>query len=389
MDLSQYGIQMWSKEKIKQFRQVLLTWYDEHKRDLPWRKTQDPYYIWVSEIMCQQTRVDTVIPYYLRFVKTFPTVEALAQASEDDLLKMWEGLGYYSRVRNMQIAARQIIEEFDGVFPNTIEDIRNLKGIGPYTAGAIASIAFGLPEPAVDGNLMRVLSRLFEIGLDVGNPSNRKVFQEVAAILIDPKRPGDFNQALMDLGADIDAPVNPRPEDSPIKAFSAAYLNGTIDRYPVKLPKKKPRPLFWRAFVVQNEKGEFLLEKNTQADLLNGFWHFPLIQDFSRQAQPLSLLTEEHKTPEEIANNEIPLAVQFQAIYKIPLQEKKKLPGEVKHIFSHQKWHITFERFQSNGTAVIPDASRQLSWVDPAEFSLLPFSKVQDKMWKHVRLYDH
>lgn len=238
LDLKKYGIEMWEDEKITSFRQKLLTWYDENKRDLPWRRSNNPYHIWISEIMLQQTRVDTVIPYYERFLDCFPTVKDLAIAPEERLLKAWEGLGYYSRVRNMQEAAQQIVAEFEGEFPHTYEGIFSLKGIGPYTAGAVASIAFGLPEPAVDGNVMRVLSRLFEVNLDIGIPANRKVFQTMMEMLIDPERPGDFNQALMDLGSDIEAPVNPRPEDSPVKEFSAAFLHGTMEKYPIKAPKK-------------------------------------------------------------------------------------------------------------------------------------------------------
>jgi len=302
MDLEQYGIEMWSEEKIASFQEKLLAWYDKEKRDLPWRRSNNPYHIWVSEIMLQQTRVDTVIPYYHRFLKTFPTIDSLAKAQEEELLKVWEGLGYYSRVRNMQKAAIQIMEEFGGEFPSTIEEIQTLKGIGPYTAGAIASIAFNLPEPAVDGNLMRVISRLFEIGLDIGNPSNRKVFQAVAEKIISKERPGDFNQALMDLGSDIESPVTPHPEDSPVKEFSAAYLNGTMHLYPVKIPKKKPVPMKWQAFVIQNEEGQYLLEKNTYADLLSGFWHFPLIRDYTPTDKQLSLLDEIAEEVEDYPN---------------------------------------------------------------------------------------
>ena len=195
LDLKEYGIVMWPEEKIISFREKLLAWYDENKRDLPWRRSKNPYHIWVSEIMLQQTRVDTVIPYYERFLDWFPTVESLANAPEERLLKAWEGLGYYSRVRNLQAAAQQIMTDFGGQFPNTYEGISSLKGIGPYTAGAISSIAFNLPEPAVDGNVMRVLARLFEVNHDIGIPSNRKIFQAMMEILIDPERPGDFNQA--------------------------------------------------------------------------------------------------------------------------------------------------------------------------------------------------
>ena len=184
LDLEKYGVTMWEEDKILSFRQKLLDWYDENKRDLPWRRSKNPYHIWVSEIMLQQTRVDTVIPYYERFLDWFPTVESLANAPEERLLKAWEGLGYYSRVRNMQTAAQQIMSEFEGKFPSTYEGISSLKGIGPYTAGAIASIAFNLPQPAVDGNVMRVLARLFEVNYDIGNPSNRKIFQAMMEILI-------------------------------------------------------------------------------------------------------------------------------------------------------------------------------------------------------------
>ena len=385
MDLEQYGIKMWSEEKIASFQEKLLAWYDKEKRDLPWRHTNNPYHIWVSEIMLQQTRVDTVIPYYYRFLETFPTIESLANAQEEELLKVWEGLGYYSRVRNMQKAAIQIMEEYSGIFPDTMEEIQTLKGIGPYTAGAIASIAFNLPEPAVDGNLMRVISRLFEIGLDIGNPSNRKVYQAVAEKIISKERPGDFNQALMDLGSDIESPVTPHPEDSPVKEFSAAYLNGTMQLYPVKIPKKKPVPMKWQAFVIQNEKGQYLLEKNTYADLLSGFWHFPLIRDYTPCDKQLSLLDEIAEEIEDYPNKNIPLETQFEAIYQLKIQKDKKLKGAVKHIFSHQKWEIEVTKYEVQENYRIEELNdRELRWVEAEEFHKIPFSKVQTKLWEHV-----
>ena len=389
MDLEQYGIQMWSDEKIASFQEKLLAWYDKEKRDLPWRHSNNPYHIWVSEIMLQQTRVDTVIPYYHRFLKTFPTIESLANAQEESLLKVWEGLGYYSRVRNMQKAAKQIMEEYDGKFPNAMEEIQTLKGIGPYTAGAIASIAFNLPEPAVDGNLMRVISRLFEIGLDIGNPSNRKVFQAVAEKIISKERPGDFNQALMDLGSDIESPATPHPEDSPVKEFSAAYLNGTMNLYPVKIPKKKPVPMKWQAFVIQNEKGQYLLEKNTYSDLLSGFWHFPLIRDYIPAGKQLSLLDEIAEEVEEYPNKNIPLETQFESIYKLKIQKDKSLKGEVKHIFSHQKWEIEITKYKAQSEGSIEGLTdRELRWIEEEEFHKIPFSKVQTKLWEHVSQQD-
>ncbi len=386
MDLEQHGIKMWSEEKIASFQEKLLAWYDKEKRDLPWRHSNNPYHIWVSEIMLQQTRVDTVIPYYLRFLETFSTIESLANAKEEELLKVWEGLGYYSRVRNMQKAAQQIMEQYGGEFPSTMEEIQTLKGIGPYTAGAIASIAFNLPEPAVDGNLMRVISRLFEIGLDIGNPSNRKVFQAVAEKIISKERPGDFNQALMDLGSDIESPVTPHPEDSPVKEFSAAYLNGTMHLYPVKIPKKKPVPMKWQAFVIQNEKGQYLLEKNTYSDLLSGFWHFPLIRDYTPTGKQLSLLEEIAEEVEEYPNKNIPMEKQFESIYQMKVKKIEKIKGQVKHIFSHQKWEIELMKYKIDSDQIVEEINgRELRWIETEEFHKIPFSKVQMKLWEHVR----
>jgi len=375
LDLKDYGITMWEEEKIASFRKKLLVWYDAHKRDLPWRRTQDPYKIWISEIMLQQTRVDTVIPYYERFLDWFPTVADLAQAPEEKLLKAWEGLGYYSRVRNMQKAAQQIMENHGGVFPSSYEEISKLKGIGPYTAGAIASIAFGLPEPAVDGNVMRVLARLFEVDYDIGVPTNRKIFQAMMEILIDPTRPGDFNQALMDLGSDIESPVNPRPEESPVKEFSAAYQHGTMDRYPIKAPKKKPVPVYLTAFIIKDSQGRYLLEKNEREGLLSGFWHFPLIEvdSLSENLGQLSLL--DGKGDAE-SNPEI---LSFEQDYDLAIEWQDRSYPIVQHIFSHRKWQVQL-RYGLVKEGEQP-ASESTVWLTPEEFSNYPFAKPQQKIW--------
>ena len=379
LDLEKYGVTMWEEDKILSFRQKLLAWYDENKRDLPWRRSKNPYHIWVSEIMLQQTRVDTVIPYYERFLDWFPTVESLANASEERLLKAWEGLGYYSRVRNMQTAAQQIMNEFEGKFPSTYEGISSLKGIGPYTAGAISSIAFNLPQPAVDGNVMRVLARLFEVNHDIGNPSNRKLFQAMMEVLIDPDRPGDFNQALMDLGSDIEAPVNPRPEESPVKEFSAAYQHGTMDRYPIKAPKKKPIPIYLKALVVQNSQGQFLLEKNESEKLLAGFWHFPLIEvdEFSDQTQDLDLFSQ---VAEPILQLGPSPQESFEQDYDLEVDWKDLRFEEVKHVFSHRKWHIQIIAGQVTKTQEYVD--REVLWLSPEEFINYPLAKPQQKIWQ-------
>ena len=379
LDLKKYGVTMWEEEKILSFRQKLLAWYDENKRDLPWRRSKNPYHIWVSEIMLQQTRVDTVIHYYERFLDLFPTVEALANAPEQRLLKAWEGLGYYSRVRNMQTAAQQIMNEFNGEFPSTYEGISSLKGIGPYTAGAISSIAFNLPQPAVDGNVMRVLARLFEVNHDIGNPSNRKIFQAMMEILIDPDRPGDFNQALMDLGSDIEAPANPRPQDSPVKDFSAAFLHGTMDRYPIKAPKKKPIPIYLKALVVKNSQGQFLLEKNDSEKLLAGFWHFPLIEvnEFSEQTHDLDLFSQ---VAEPILEMGPSPQASFEQDYDLDVNWLGVSFEEVKHVFSHRKWHIQLIAGQVSENKDYTD--REVLWLTPEEFSLYPLAKPQQKIWQ-------
>ena len=375
LDLKDYGIIMWEEEKIASFREKLLAWYDANKRDLPWRRTQDPYKIWISEIMLQQTRVDTVIPYYERFLDWFPTVADLAQAPEERLLKAWEGLGYYSRVRNMHKAAQQMMENHGGVFPSSYEAISQLKGIGPYTAGAIASIAFGLPEPAVDGNVMRVLARLFEVDYDIGVPTNRKIFQAMMEILIDPDRPGDFNQALMDLGSDIESPIKPRPEESPVKEFSAAYQHGTMDRYPIKAPKKKPVPVYLTAFIIKDSQGRYLLEKNEREGLLSGFWHFPLIEvdSLSENLGQLSLLDGQGHV---VDNPEI---LSFEQDYDLAIDWQDRSYPIVQHVFSHRKWQVQLRYgLVKEGEQ---ESSESTVWLIPEKFSDYPFAKPQQKIW--------
>lgn len=376
INFTDYSIEMWDDEKIASFRRTLLAWYDNEKRDLPWRRTKNPYHIWVSEIMLQQTQVVTVIPYYERFLAWFPTVDALAKAPEEKLLKAWEGLGYYSRVRNMQKAAQEIMDDFNGEFPSTYDDILSLKGIGPYTAGAIASIAFDLPEPAVDGNIMRVMARLFEVNYDIGDPKNRKIFQAIMEVLIDPERPGDFNQALMDLGTDIESAKNPRPDESPIRFFSAAYLHGTYDKYPIKLPKKKPKPLQIQAFVIRNSKGDFLLEKNTDGRLLGGFWSFPIMEtDFIGQQLDLFETDNAKNTLKTTSQKTL-----FKEDYQLTPTWTNQTFNHVKHTFSHQKWTIELIEGSVNSNEFTKD--RELRWVAQDQLSTYPMATPQKKMLK-------
>jgi len=252
----------------------LLTWYDGEKRDLPWRKTHRPYRIWIAEIMLQQTQVDTVVPFYRRFLKAFPTLKVLANASFDEVLKAWENLGYYSRARNLHAAARMMVEKFRGRFPRTRDEILSLPGIGPYTAAAILSIAFGAPVAAVDGNVRRVIARLFALTDPSDRPGTQKKIETLAASLIPPHRPGDFNQALMDLGATICMPKVPRCVRCPVRGLCMARSKGLQDRLPLRAPRN-PLPQRDMAAAVITKGLRVLLVQRPRRGLLGGLWKFP------------------------------------------------------------------------------------------------------------------
>ncbi|MER2063448.1 MAG: A/G-specific adenine glycosylase [Alkalibacterium sp.] len=360
--LKKNDIMMWPEEKIHEFRKTLLQWYDENKRDLPWRRTSDPYYIWVSEIMLQQTQVDTVIPYYERFIQTLPTIRDLANASEDTLLKLWEGLGYYSRVRNMKVAANQIMEAHDGIFPTSHKDVLALKGIGPYTAGAVTSIAFNQAQPAVDGNVMRVLSRLFEIDLDIAKASTRKVFEEMIRRLIDPERPGDFNQALMDLGATVCTPKNYSPEKSPVKDFNASYLNETWEKYPVKKKKTKVTEKTFYTVMVQNKNMEYLYEKRPNKGVLRGMFTPIMIEQDDLEEEGWKLFNDGDRYDSRISHE---LEQIIEQNYELKIKVSNQPKGVLTHVFSHLKWEmIVFE------AELIREESQlsHLKWIQKEQF---------------------
>jgi len=378
-----YNIDMWDKEKIASFQKTLLDWYDKEKRDLPWRRTTDPYKIWVSEIMLQQTRVDTVIPYYERFLEELPTIKDLAEAPEDKILKLWEGLGYYSRVRSMQTAAHQMMIHHNGKFPNDLKEILKLKGIGPYTAGAISSIAFNYPEPAVDGNLMRVFARLFEIDLDVKKQSNRKVFEAVGRHIIDHERPGDFNQALMDLGATISTPKKYDPSISPVKEFNQSYINDTWREYPVASKKKKAKPVTYLAVLIKDSEGKFLLEKRPKSGLLANMWTFPLVEEEEMENE-LGWKSIQQKSFENLSNNDVyQLNTVIEEKYDLSVDLASQTAGVITHVFSHLKWTVYIYEAETIGeTENIPD---QCEWVSSANFYEYVFPKLQQKMWEEFQ----
>jgi A/G-specific adenine glycosylase len=252
---------------------ALAAWYGRGHRDLPWRATTDPYRIWVSEIMLQQTRAQAVIPYYERFLQRFPTVESLAASAEDEVLALWSGLGYYSRARNLRRAARAIT--VGGGFPRDYEAILDLPGIGDYTAAAIASIAFGLPHAVVDGNVLRVVARIENDGGDIGSATTRRRFREIAESWLDRREPGVFNQALMELGATVCLPRNPLCTQCPIRTHCHAHQSGTAAQLPVKLRRVEPKRIAGLLLVVQRNGSVLLRQRPATERRMAGFWDLP------------------------------------------------------------------------------------------------------------------
>lgn len=262
-------------DHLAAFREDLLAWYRQARRAMPWRETTDPYRIWLSEVLLQQTRVDQAQPYYERFLQAFPTAKALADAELDEVLRVWEGLGYYSRARNLHRAARLIVEQHGGRVPDDYEAIRALPGVGPYTAAAVLSIAYGRPHAVLDGNVMRVLTRVFAIDDEVDRSRTRRRLQTLADALLPQAHPADFNQALMELGATVCTPANPACPACPLQTVCRAYEAQAQDRYPVKR-KKSPVPHYDIAVgLVFNAQGALLIQRRPEDKMLGGLWEFP------------------------------------------------------------------------------------------------------------------
>lgn len=345
-------------EEKDKFCNALISWYHEEKRDLPWRQTSNPYYIWVSEVMLQQTRVDTVIPYYNRFITRYPTMESLATSDEDELLKMWEGLGYYSRARNLQAGVREVVEKYDSKVPENRKEISTLKGVGPYTAGAVLSIAFGVPEHAVDGNVMRVLSRLLLIEDDITIPRTKRIFEEVIMELIDQEDPSSFNQGLMELGATI---CTPRPKCllCPVREFCSAFDEGRQDELPVRTRKKKSKVVPVASFAIQNKNGDWLLRRRPETGLLANLWEFPIIE------------VNDDRTPIEIFTDETGLHI--------------KSLNEIiafKHIFTHITWEMKSFRARLNEEEPVPEGYQ---FFTKDEVESLPKPVPIIKVWESIK----
>lgn len=304
--------------ELEKIVEPLLSWYDAHARILPWREEPTAYRVWVSEIMLQQTRVEAVKPYYERFMKALPDVSSLAQAKEETLLKLWEGLGYYNRVRNLNKAAIQVMEKYQGVLPNTYEELLSLPGIGSYTAGAVASIAYKRSVPAVDGNVLRVISRIRLDERDILQASVKKSVEQDIKEIMPHDRPGDFNQALMELGATVCIPNGePKCGECPWNAFCLAGKKGCMTDYPKKTPKKA-RTIEYKTILVLQDEQKTALRKRPAKGLLAGMYEFPWLEGIQDEDKVLAHLKE----------------LGLQAIHIKRLEDSK-------HIFSHKEWHMT------------------------------------------------
>lgn len=302
-------------KNIKTFQKNLIQWYETNGRDLPWRHTKDPYAIWVSEIMLQQTQVDTVKPYYLRFLETLPDIQSLANADEDVAFKLWEGLGYYRRVRHMQEAARQIMEKYDGIFPEKYDDILTLKGIGNYTASAVSSIAFGQEKGVIDGNTLRILSRIYNRQDNIALEKTKKAYQILMDQLIQGCDPSKFNQGMMDLGAGVCTPRKPDCEHCPVKDCCEAFASGTAGILPVNIKNTSKADIYYITAILKKDN-KYLLIKNKEGLLQNlyGFVQYEV-------ESPVSF--------EETFYDNYGISVRLYEYCK-----------EIKHVFSHRIWHM-------------------------------------------------
>ncbi|MRG87531.1 A/G-specific adenine glycosylase [Salinibacillus xinjiangensis] len=343
--------------EIEEFQQDLISWFLRVQRELPWRQNPTPYQVWVSEIMLQQTRVDTVIPYYDRFMQKYPNPEALAAAEEEDVLKTWEGLGYYSRARNLQTAVREVVSEYNGKVPDNAKELGQLKGVGPYTKGAILSIAYQQPEPAVDGNVMRVISRIRKVEEDIAKPKARKIIEGIVSDMISAEDPSSFNQGLMELGALICKPKNPLCDECPVQAHCRAYKEDLQEMLPIKSRKKSQRTEKYVALLIRDENHRILVQKRPEKGLLANLWQFPMI-------------------PMDKANTTDELVQWFGDQYGITIDVHKHLT-DIKHVFSHIIWNLDVYSATSTGGCLQEGKGEFLS---AEELQQLPFPVSHQKI---------
>ncbi len=353
-------------DQLKLLGQLLLAWYERHSRDLPWRRTRDPYAIWVAEIMLQQTRVETVVAYYKAFLTRFPTLETLAAAPLDDVLKAWEGLGYYARARNLHAAARWVTEELNGHLPESPDALLHLPGVGRYTASAIASIAFDQDTIALDGNLRRVLCRIFGIDDDPGRPNTQRHLEKLARAMLPPGQAGDFNQALMDLGATICTPSNPHCLICPLMNRCRAQLEGIQNELPIRATRTSRPHRDVTAGIIWNGDGRFLITQRPLDGMLGGLWEFPGGKRRPGEALPDCLRREIREE----------LAIQI---------EIGELLCTVEHAFTH--FQMTLYAFNCRWSAGTPQCLGciKLHWVTLDDLEAFAFPVADQKIIAALR----
>lgn len=323
----------------------LVEWYRGHRRELPWRKTNEPYRIWLSEVILQQTRVEQGLRYYEAFLERFPDVRDLADASEEEVLRMWQGLGYYTRARNLHRTARYIAYERDGEFPREFEELRGLRGIGPYTAAAIASFSFGKRTPVVDGNVERVIARLYEVEEAVNAQKGKKRVNELADLTMGEADPAEFNQAIMEFGAVQCVPKNPDCPNCPIKGQCRAYQSGKVEALPVKKKGRKARQRYFNYLYLRNEEGP-VLEQRRERDIWQNLFQLPLIETNSPVGE------------KELREGALPSPPFYDNSAKL------ELVAEERHTLSHQRIHARFWK------APLPEADWPESWFQVSEEAL-------------------
>ncbi|MDQ1351346.1 MAG: Adenine glycosylase [Acidobacteriota bacterium] len=346
----------------------LLDWYHAHKRDLPWRKTKDIYPIWVSEVMLQQTQVTTVIPYYKRFLERFPTIQHLAEGSEQEVLKLWEGMGYYSRIRNLHRAAQQVMKGYDGKIPDTAETFQKLPGVGPYIAAAVLSIALDIPLPAVDGNVMRVYTRFHGISDDIRkNTVRQHIFKELKGIM--PTEPpgaaGDFTQAFMELGALVCTPQKPQCQSCPLNEQCTAFTNNTIECYPYKSPTGKV-PEYRVSIGIIFKEDKFYIQKRPSEGHLGGLWEFPGGKAAADETPEQTLFRE---CKEE-------LDCEVEILQPLPL---------VRHAYSHFKIQMSPFICRLKDGDILPKENRPFRWITISELDLYPFPGANHKIFPRLK----
>jgi len=347
-----------SRPQVARLRKRLLRWFEVNRRDLPWRRTRDPYRIWLSEVLLQQTRVETARAYYERFVHVFPDLRSLAQAPRDRVLRLWSGLGYYRRAHNLHNAARTIMQRYGGRFPRRASDLQSLPGVGPYTAAAVASIAFDEPVATLDGNAKRVLARLFAVAARMDTSSTLRRLGHLAAVLLDPRRPGIFNQAVMELGATVCLPRRPRCDACPLRTWCAALDAGAQHRLPQRAVKR-PTPVLHVATAVVQRDGRVLLVRRPDDGRMGGLWHLPAAEaDEAPAARRL-------------------LRHRLRAQWNLRVEMLESL-GRMEHLLSHRRLRV--EVLRAGRVSGGPVRRRDACWVTLAGACRLPLSSLDRRL---------